>query len=160
MASSCSYSEDDPSLASPRALQSLSLSTLCRHLTSVCVPVTAGSTDTPYPDVYPPCFTVLRFPASEIFFHTTLAESLLERLGAEDRLTDEVMTLFESRSTHLKSARLRGAAGLTAAGLRSLRGHRLAELEVEGLSKATVTDLVGCLGDWTVRNLRALRVSR
>ncbi len=50
------------SLASPETLQGLSMATLCNNLSSICVPVTAGSTDTPYPDVYPPCFTVLRFP--------------------------------------------------------------------------------------------------
>ncbi len=97
---------------------------------------------------------------SDIFFHTSLTESLLERLGSERRLTDEVLTLFESRTTHLRSARIRNAGQLTAAGLRSLRGHRITDLEVEGLSKATVTDLVGCLGDWSVKNLRALGVSR
>ncbi len=50
------------SLASPDSLQSLSLSALCQGLEQICVPVTAGSTDTPYPDVYPPCFTVMGFP--------------------------------------------------------------------------------------------------
>ncbi len=70
------------------------------------------------------------------------------------------MTLFENRSTHLRSPRVRNASQLTSAGLRSLRGHKIAELLVEGLSRATVTDLVGCLGDWTVKNLRSLSISR
>jgi hypothetical protein len=35
----------------------------------------------------------------------------------------------------------------------------MVELEVSGLVKATVTDLIGCLNDWTVLNLKVLNVS-
>lgn len=96
---------------------------------------------------------------SEVFFHTSLSESLLDRLGRQKRLTDQVMTLFEARSTHLRCARIRNATQLTSAGLRTLRGHKLVELDVQGLSRATVTDLVACLGDWSVKNLKSLSVS-
>ncbi len=70
------------------------------------------------------------------------------------------MTLFDSRSTHLKSVRLTNCSNLTSAGLRTLRGHKLVDVEAVGLSKATVTDLIGCLGEWSVRNLRTLSVSQ
>lgn len=38
------------------------MTSLCDNLLDICACVTSLSTDTPYPDVYPPCFTVLRFP--------------------------------------------------------------------------------------------------
>lgn len=149
-----------PGHASPPSLQSLCVDAFCRDPTSICLPVTAGCTDTPYPDAYPPRFTVLRFPFSDAYLHQELAERLLRELGRRRQLTDEVMTLFDTRCTHLRTVALLHARRLTPAGLRSLRGHKIAELSADGLAPATVTDLVGCLGDWTVRNLRSLDVTR
>jgi hypothetical protein len=42
------------------------------------------------------------------------------------------MTLFDSRVTHLKNVRLRDASLLTMPGLKSLRGHKIVELEASG----------------------------
>ncbi len=85
------------SLASPETLQTLAMDVMCRDLLDICAPVTAGSTDTPYPDVYPPCFTVLRFPAREVFFHAGLAEKLLQELGRRKKLTDQVLLELSRR---------------------------------------------------------------
>ena len=55
--------------------------------------------------------------------------------------------------------RLKDASKLTVKGLKTLRGHKIVELEALGLTKATVTDLVSCLGEWSLHNLRLLNVS-
>jgi len=47
---------------------------------------------------------------------------------------------------------------LTTKGLRVLKGHKISYLEVIGM-KVTVNDLIGCLGEWTLQNLRSLNVA-
>ena len=69
------------------------------------------------------------------------------------------MTLFDGEATRLRHVRLTDASRLTVKGLKTLRGHRIVELEAMGLTKATVTDLVSCLGEWSLHNLRLLNVS-
>jgi Zyg-11 family protein len=48
---------------------------------------------------------------------------------------------------------------LTTRGLRVLKGHKISNLEATGM-KVTVNDLIGCLGEWTLQNLRSLNVAR
>ena len=156
-----------PDLASPPALQHLCMSALAERLEQICPTCTAGATDTPHPDgPYPPCFTVLRFPTPTgqagsqdgAFLHTELAETLLRRLGESRRLSDRILTLFDARNTHLRSARLCHAGQVATPGLKSLRGHKLETLEVHGLTNATVTDLICCLNEWTIKNLRYVQL--
>jgi Zyg-11 family protein len=55
--------------------------------------------------------------------------------------------------------RLKDASKLSVKGLRTLKGHKIIELEALGLTRATVTDLLGCLGEWSLHNLRLLNVT-
>lgn len=50
------------------------------------------------------------------------------------------------------------ASNLSTRGLRVLKAHKIAELETCGL-KVTVNDLISCLGEWTLQNLRSLNVA-
>ncbi len=59
-----------------------------------------------------------------------------------------------------RHVRLKDASRLSVKGLRTLRGHKIIELEALGLSRATVTDLIGCLGEWSLQNLRLLNVTK
>jgi Zyg-11 family protein len=52
------------------------------------------------------------------------------------------------------------ASLLTKRGLRVLRGHKIKHLEVIGLTKATINELIGCLGEYTLNNISFLSVSR
>jgi Zyg-11 family protein len=54
---------------------------------------------------------------------------------------------------------LSDASRLTKTGLKVLKNHPVTELEAHGLTKATVTDLIGCLGEWSVLNLKKLDVT-
>ena len=94
----------------------------------------------------------------EVYFHSALADQLLQGLSARRNLTDEVMTLFNPRVTALRRVRIRDVQ-LTNRGLRLLKSHRITELEVTGLKSCTVNDLIGSLGEWTLSNLRALNVA-
>ncbi|XP_021927398.1 protein zyg-11 homolog B-like isoform X2 [Zootermopsis nevadensis] len=69
------------------------------------------------------------------------------------------MTLFDSSTSRLRHVQLRNARMLTARGLRVLKGHKILHLEATGM-KVTVNDLIGCLGEWTMQNLRSLNVAR
>ena len=55
--------------------------------------------------------------------------------------------------------RLTDASKLTTTGLRILRDHHISDLEARGLARATITDLIGSLGDWTVANVRTFNVA-
>ena len=55
--------------------------------------------------------------------------------------------------------RITDASKLTTRGLRVLRDHNISDLEARGLARATITDLIGSLGDWTVANVRTFNVA-
>jgi hypothetical protein len=58
----------------------------------------------------------------EIFFHTELAEELIERISDKFVLDDVVMTLFDAERTRLRRVKLSNASKLTVRGLRVLKG--------------------------------------
>ena len=53
-----------------------------------------------------------------------------------------IQILFQGDSTRLRHVRLSDASKLTVKGLKTLKGHKIVELETLGLTKATVTDLI------------------
>ena len=131
---------------------------ICDNITSLC---TSVWTETGEPK--------LQFKEEEIFFHTELSEQLLVRLCEKKKLDDLTLTLFQvspqihlvynmitygyivmfqGDSTRLRHVRLADASKLSVKGLKTLKGHKIVELEALGLTKATVTDLISCLGEW------------
>lgn len=90
-----------------------------------------------------------------------ISESLLTSLSEEARLTDNILTtIFHPDNCRLESACIPDASQLTKRGLRVLRGHKIRHLEVISLQKATINELIGCLGDYTLNNICHLSVSR
>ncbi|OQR66240.1 protein zyg-11B-like [Tropilaelaps mercedesae] len=75
------------------------------------------------------------------------------------RLTDNVMALFETRSTRLERVTIKNATDVSTRGLRVLKAHKIHELEAIGLCRVTVNDLISCLGEWTLENLHSLNVA-
>ena len=99
----------------------------------------------------------MRFPLRNgsiddtVYLHTELSEQLLERLCQINSeihpMSDLTMSLFSSDATRLRSARLTNATKLTVEGLRTLQGHKIVELEIRGLTKTNITDVIDeCLG--------------
>ena len=62
--------------------------------------------------------------------------------------------MIQGESTRLRHVRLSDASKLTVKGLKTLKGHKIVELETLGLTKANVTELISCLGEWSLQNLR------
>jgi len=58
-----------------------------------------------------------------------------------------------------RHVRLKDASTLSAKGLSVLKQHKVVDLIVNGL-KITVNDLINCLGDWSIQNLRSLSVAK
>lgn len=100
----------------------------------------------------------LVFKDSEVCFHTDLSEQLLVTLCEKGKLNDESLALFDSQNTTLRRVSIHDAQ-LTLKGLRVLKTHRISDLEITGLKGVTVNDVIGCLGEWTLSNLRMLNVS-
>lgn len=98
---------------------------------------------------------------SERCLTSDVSEDLLTAFSEGKKLTDDIMThLFQSSTTQLRRVCIPDASQLTTKGLRVLRGHKIRELEVIGLTKVTINELIGCLGEWSLANLRLLNVSR
>ncbi|XP_053972033.1 protein zyg-11 homolog B-like [Hylaeus anthracinus] len=103
--------------------------------------------------------TTFSFWHSDVFLPAEISEQLLSNLCEKKRLTDVTITLFDSKSTRLRHVRLKDASALTAKGLKVLKQHKVEELVVNGL-KITVNDLISCLSDWSLQNLRSLSVAK
>lgn len=98
------------------------------------------------------------FKRSFIYFPSVVSEQLFTALD-ENVLTDEILTIFDPKVTRLQRVYIRDASNITTKGLKILRLHKITELAVIGLNNITI-DLIGCLGEWTLKNLRVLNVSR
>ncbi|KAF7993187.1 hypothetical protein HCN44_006247 [Aphidius gifuensis] len=103
--------------------------------------------------------TRLNFKDPDVFLPAQISEQLLARLCEKNALTDLTITLFDSTTTRLRYVRLKDASSLSAKGLKVLKQHKVVDLEINGL-KITINDLIGCLGDWSLQNLRSLSVAK
>ncbi|XP_059470617.1 protein zyg-11 homolog B-like [Neocloeon triangulifer] len=161
---------------SPSTLQDACIGFICANLEELCflVPPASELCDnsthhgaSPYPGPNKCCGCSkesahrLRF-RSGLRLHSDLASRLLFELCESRKLCDTALTLFDTNVTLLKKIQLRNIKNtyVTAKGLRMLKSHKLTDLEITGLTQATVNDLLGCVGEWTLQNLRSLNVSR
>ncbi|XP_076242167.1 protein zyg-11 homolog B isoform X2 [Calliopsis andreniformis] len=103
--------------------------------------------------------TRLSFRHPDAFLPAEISERLLSNLCEKKTLSDLTITLFDSKSTRLRHVRLKDASSLSAKGLKVLKQHKVEDLVVNGL-KITVNDLISCLGDWSLQNLRSLSVAK
>lgn len=102
----------------------------------------------------------LKSPYKDMFLHSQLSEGLIDRICDKKAMTDEILGILNPEHSRLTVVKLKDASKLTLKGLRTLKGHKIQHLEAVGLINATVTDLIGCLGDWSLLNLKTLNVSR
>ena len=92
---------------------------------------------------------------------SNISEYLLESISEDGKLTDDVMQeVFPSENCRLENVKIPDASNLSKKGLRVLRSHRIDQLQVVGLTKATINELIGCLGEYSLNNLNLLNVSR
>uniref|UniRef100_A0A1B6DCA2 Uncharacterized protein n=1 Tax=Clastoptera arizonana TaxID=38151 RepID=A0A1B6DCA2_9HEMI len=100
----------------------------------------------------------LAFKHNDLYFHSEISEHLLSSLSSKRKLTDFTISLFDISTTSLRRVCIPDANELTTQGLKMLKPHKISELEIKSL-KVTVNDLIGCLGEWTLQNLRLLNVA-
>ncbi|KAK3092105.1 hypothetical protein FSP39_025250 [Pinctada imbricata] len=133
------------------SLQSCCVDYICDNLQSLCNETVVENPTTSTQ------MKKLTFKDPDIFFHGELSEQLLQALCEKGKLTDETLSLFDANVTTLKRVGIHSSQ-LSAKGLRILKMHKISELEITGLRSATVNDVIGCLGEWTLTNLRSLNV--
>jgi len=94
------------------------------------------------------------------FVHSNVADLLLSLMSTCRTLCNETLELFQSCDACLRNVVIRRSP-VTASGLRVLRSHRLLTLVVEPEypKQFTVTDIICCLNEWTVTNLRSLSIA-
>jgi len=147
------FDKDNPLYIVPASLQESALNYICNNLETICksVHIVKPSSNQ--------CSPVLKFKDEQTFIPSEISEQLLAKLSEQRRLDDLVLSLFSSEATRLKQVKIKDASKLSIKGLRTLRGHKIQELEAVALSKSTITDLISCLGDWTLNNVRVLNVA-
>ncbi|XP_020298380.1 protein zyg-11 homolog B-like isoform X2 [Pseudomyrmex gracilis] len=158
---------------SPRSLQEVCLDFICGNVLGLCE-VHLGDTSTHSPstvsnnvangrttsnDAPTNSATRLTFRHPDAFLPAEVSEQLLSNLCEKKTLSDLTITLFDSKTTRLRHVRLKDASTLSAKGLSILKQHKVVNLIVNGL-KITVNDLISCLGDWSIQNLRSLSVAK
>ncbi|XP_046464898.1 protein zyg-11 homolog B isoform X1 [Neodiprion pinetum] len=103
--------------------------------------------------------TRLSFKDPDAFLPAEISDQLLSSLCERKALSDLTITLFDSKTTRLRHVRLKDASSLSIKGLKVLSQHKVVDLEIDGL-KINVNDLIGCLGEWSLQNLRSLSVAK
>ncbi|EEB12106.1 conserved hypothetical protein [Pediculus humanus corporis] len=136
---------------SPESLQDICINCIANNIENLCRSVQ-------YCDGITGLTSKLVFKNEDVYLHSELSEQLLTALCDKGKLTDLNITLFDSKYTRLKYVILQNANFLTRKGLRILKGHSISSLKATGL-KVTVNDLILCLGDRTLQNLKCLNVS-
>lgn len=156
---------------SPRSLLEVCIDFICDNVLGLCEvhlgdtgehsPTSSGATTcTRSPsDGSSSSATRLSFRHPDAFLPAEISEQLLSNLCEKKTLSDLTITLFDSKSTRLRHVRLKDASSLSAKGLKVLKQHKVVDLVVNGL-KITVNDLISCLGDWSLQNLRSLSVAK
>jgi len=98
--------------------------------------------------------------SSGVFVHSNVADVLLSLMSTCQTLSNQTLELFQSCNACLRHVVIRRSQ-VTAAGLRVLRSHRLITLVVEAdyPKQFTISDIICCLNEWTVANLRSLSVA-
>ena len=132
----------------PVSLQNCCVDYICENIEALCE-VQTNVDDNQYK---------LVFKDPDIFFHNNISEQLLQTLCDKGKLDDLTLRLFDPKVTRLKSVAIKDAP-VTTKGLRVLKAHKIQELEAIGLKNVTINDLIGCLGEWTLQNLRTLNVT-
>lgn len=92
---------------------------------------------------------------------SSTSEYLIESISEDGHLTDDVLIeVFPAENCRLEQVKIPDASLLSKRGLRVLRSHNIDQLQVTGLTKATINELIGCLGEYSLNNLNLLNVSR
>ena len=99
----------------------------------------------------------LTFRGNDVFFPSAISDELLCSLSEKKHLTDEVLELFNPRYTSLKRVKIKDAP-ITQKGLRVFKEHKIIDFEATGLKNVTINDIINCLGEWTVTNLRNMNL--
>ena len=127
----------------PVSLQNVCVDFICDNLSMLCDETLIDNPSTSTQ------IKKLTFKDPDTYFHGELSEQLLQALCEKGKLTDETLSLFDANVTTLKRVCINNSQ-LSAKGLRILKMHKISELEITGLRSATVNDIIGCLGEWTL----------
>uniref|UniRef100_A0A8D8YI04 Protein zyg-11 homolog B n=2 Tax=Cacopsylla melanoneura TaxID=428564 RepID=A0A8D8YI04_9HEMI len=100
----------------------------------------------------------LVYSNDNMFLPQTISEQLLTTLSAKNQLNDFTMGMFDHKHCTLSEIYLPDAKNLTTRGLRKLKQHKICAIKVFEM-KVAVNDLIGCLGEWTLNNLKCLNVT-
>jgi len=135
---------------SPNTLQNLCLNYIASEIAQ------PGSSD----DEVSTDSVILRKSFGHPFMPSIVADLLISRMSACRTLCNQTIELFRSSNACLRHVVIRQSP-VTAAGLRILRSHKLVSLVVEpnDAKCLTVTDVICCLSEWTMANLRLLSVA-
>ncbi|CAH0387590.1 unnamed protein product [Bemisia tabaci] len=147
----------------PKPLQEECINFICNHFQTLwdpspgCQenPSESGSIHLPpYSTTYP-----LHWRDEDVSLPKEVSEVLLRNLSTRGRINDTTITIFDPRSTALRNVCVADGSKLSKKGLEFLRNHKVESLEISKLKLKAFSDLLECLGEWSIENLKSLNVS-
>ncbi|CAH8667379.1 unnamed protein product [Dicrocoelium dendriticum] len=98
------------------------------------------------------------FPYPEFYISVRPAQKILIQLCKRNALDDDRMCLFSPEFLNLTSPIIKEVS-VSSSALRVLKEFRLSGLSAVNLPNVNLNSLLGCLGEWTVKNLISLNVT-
>ncbi|VEL33476.1 unnamed protein product [Protopolystoma xenopodis] len=99
-----------------------------------------------------------RWRIKDFWISARPAQKILLQLCKRNILDDEMLHLFTPEYVDLISPSIK-EANIGHYALRILRDFRLLNLSATNLERVNLNTIIGCLGEWTVRNLKSLNIS-
>ncbi|XP_013407895.1 protein zyg-11 homolog B [Lingula anatina] len=101
----------------------------------------------------------LVFKEADVYFHNNLSDQLLARLNEKGRLKDDTLSLFNGQNTTLRRVNI-SSAPVTVKGITVMKEHKISELRASGMNYVNINNIISCLSDWSLTNLRLLDVGK
>ncbi|XP_066260786.1 protein zyg-11 homolog B-like [Euwallacea similis] len=147
---------------SPISLEEACLNVVCHNILTYIEPQiqTKDGWTTDIEDIGSDCYDDERsdkkykFRDPGIFLINQVSEKLMNKMMQKKLLCDATLNIFTEYNTRLKSVRIKNCK-VTKCGLQILRQHKITDVEVTKLRNVNIEDVLDCLNDWSLQNLRS-----
>ncbi|CAH1132300.1 unnamed protein product [Ceutorhynchus assimilis] len=99
-----------------------------------------------------------KFRDPDIFLINKVSEKLMKKMMQKKLLCDATLNIFSEQNTKLQSVKIKNCK-VTKCGLEILRQHKIIDLEIANLRNVSIEDVLDCLNDWSLQNLRTVNFS-
>ncbi|KAL1502767.1 hypothetical protein ABEB36_007865 [Hypothenemus hampei] len=95
-----------------------------------------------------------KFRSPDIYLINQISEKLLNKMMKKRLLCDATLNLFNQHNTKLKCVIIKNC-DVSKRGLKILKQHKITDLEIMPVMHDDIGDVIDCLSDWSMANLRS-----